>query len=95
MDFCGALAGDPRFVVAVQLAAVRLTVTLVGDLGALTGAFQVVLRDGLPGGEFPRPAQQFFGTLGGFVSRRICQDKTVDRSVAKSWVDVGQRLRVG
>ncbi len=69
LDLGGTLVSHAGLVVAVLLTQMRLPVALVGTLGALRGALEVLLRDGLSGGEIPAPAQQFFGALGGFATR--------------------------
>lgn len=69
VDLRGTLVGGARFVVAMQLAAVRLLVALVSALGAFGGALDVLVRDGSPRGKVLPPALQLLGALGGFASR--------------------------
>ena len=65
VDFGGAFVCGAGFIVATQLASVRLLVTLISALG---GTLYVLLRDAPPGGKFRLPEQQLLGALGGFIA---------------------------
>jgi hypothetical protein len=56
VDFGGAFVRGAGLIVALQLALARLLVALMRTLGALGGALDVVLCDGLPRGKFRPPA---------------------------------------
>lgn len=68
VEFGSTFVSSSSFIVAIQLAAVRLQVTLMRKLSVLSGTLHVFLRDGLPRGKFLLPAPELLGTLGGFVT---------------------------
>jgi hypothetical protein len=69
VDFGGAFVRGAGLIMAKELALACVLIALLGALDGLRGALDVLLRDGLPGGEIRPPAQQLARALGGLISR--------------------------
>ncbi|SPM29022.1 Mycobacterium terramassiliense ORFan [Mycobacterium terramassiliense] len=69
VNFGGPFVGGAGRVVPVHRALMCGLVPFAGADGVLGGPLDVLLRNGLPGGEFRAPAQQLLRPLGGLLTR--------------------------